>query len=339
MPHRSPFGSTSQLRILLASVAISAALQPGPAGADTFSIAAVELESGQLGSAGASCVGQSRFFPDGAFVLSDILPGIGVIHTQASYLAENQQNARARMLEGMAPQDIVDWLEANDARGDAGPRQYGIVDLRREGLSAAFTGASTIDHAGHRTGPGYSVQGNILSGPEILDDMESAYLAAEGQLAERLMAALEAAKVVGADTRCEARGTSSQSAFIQLRRPEDGAATYLRLVVPDSEPDQDPIDQLRADFDAWRAGPTITPGASLTPLPSASATTGPGLTPTAEVTSTPLSTPTPSSSPSPSTTPTPVPSPIFLPYLDAAAAADATRTLTRGRGQGRGTPK
>ena len=294
----------------LALALLAGALGARPAAADTFSIAAVDVETGQIGSAGASCVGQSRFFPDGAFVLSDILPGIGVIHTQASYVAANQRNARARMLEGLAPEAVVAWLAANDVQGDPGPRQYGIVDLRRGGQSAAYTGPTCTDHKGHRTGPGYSIQGNILAGPEILDGMQAAFVEGRGELAERLMAALEAAKVVGADTRCAARGTSSQSAFIRVLRPQDGTAAYLWLVVPDTPPGEDPIDRLRADFDAWRLAPTVTPGPSLTPPPSPT----PDMGPPPSATSPPARTST-APPPAPSASPTPSPPPLYLPRL------------------------
>jgi len=64
---------------------------------DTFSIVAVDTVTGEIGSAGASCVGP--FGGVGAFILSDVIEGIGAIHTQASYLAANQQNAHNRMLE------------------------------------------------------------------------------------------------------------------------------------------------------------------------------------------------------------------------------------------------
>jgi len=97
---------------------------------DTFSIVAVDTVTGEIGSAGASCVGPIGGI--GAFILSDVIEGIGGIHTQASYLAQNQQNARARMLEGLSPQQIIDWLVANDVQGNPHIRQYGIVDLTRK---------------------------------------------------------------------------------------------------------------------------------------------------------------------------------------------------------------
>lgn len=159
-----------------------------PAAGDTFSIAAVDLETREVGSAGASCVGPYRGI--GAFILSDTLPGIGVIHTQAAYDAQNQRLAHDLMTAGLDPEAILAQLVAQDAGGDATVRQYGIVDLAREGLSAAYTGSECTDYKGHLTGPGYAIQGNILAGPEILGNMQTAFLGTDAPLAERLMGAL-----------------------------------------------------------------------------------------------------------------------------------------------------
>ena len=65
----------------------------------------------------------------------------------------------------------------------------------------------------HILGPNYAIQGNILLGQQILDSMEYYFLNTSGCLPERLMAAMNGAKVVGADTRCMVEGTSSLSAF------------------------------------------------------------------------------------------------------------------------------
>ncbi len=167
---------------------------------DTFSIVAVDTVTGEIGSAGASCVGPIGGV--GAFILSDVIEGIGAIHTQASYLSQNQQNAHNRMLEGLSPQQIIDWLVANDAQNNPSIRQYGIVDLTRNGESAAYTGVNCTNYKNHVTGPGYAVQGNILLGQIIIDTMQTTFLNTEGPLADRLMATLQAAKILGADTRC-----------------------------------------------------------------------------------------------------------------------------------------
>jgi uncharacterized Ntn-hydrolase superfamily protein len=98
---------------------------------DTFSIVAVDTITGEIGSAGASCVGPIGGV--GAFILSDVIEGIGAIHTQASYISTNQNYAHSLMLIGLSPQQIIDSLVANDAQNNPTIRQYGIVDLTRNG--------------------------------------------------------------------------------------------------------------------------------------------------------------------------------------------------------------
>jgi len=217
---------------------------------DTFSIVAVDTITGEIGSAGASCVGP--FGGVGAFILSDVIEGIGAIHTQAYWNETNQQNAHNKMLEGLSPQQIIDWLVANDAQNNPTIRQYGIVDLTRNGESAAYTGINCDNYKNHVTGPGYAVQGNILLGQIIIDTMQTTFLNTPGPLADRLMATLQAAKILGADTRCAVRGTSSQSGFVKVVRIGDGVTPYLQIVVPDTPIGKDPIDSLQTMFDSWK---------------------------------------------------------------------------------------
>lgn len=96
---------------------------------DTFSIVSVDIVTGEVGSTGASCVKSSSSYPHGAAILSDVIPGVGGIHTQASYLPDILPNAHNMMLAGNSPQEIIDWLISNDAGGNPTVRQYGIVDL------------------------------------------------------------------------------------------------------------------------------------------------------------------------------------------------------------------
>ena len=94
---------------------------------DTFSICAIDTITGEVGSAGASCV---HFPNQGIRVLSDVHPGFGVIHTQAQYNSANQSYARNLMNQGLSPQQIIDSLVENDAQNNPTTRQYGIVDFR-----------------------------------------------------------------------------------------------------------------------------------------------------------------------------------------------------------------
>ena len=233
--------------ILVGSFALAVVILPfsTASGQDTFSIVVVDTVTGDLGSAGASCIANSH-------IISDVIEGIGAIHTQAYWLSQNQQAARARMQEGLTPQEIIDWLIENDAQGNPSIRQYGIVAFIDSARSAAHTGVNTDDWKGHMIGPNYAIQGNILLGPGIIDSMEAAYLNTEGDLPDRLMAALEAAKVPGADTRCLPSGRSAISAFVRVVRIGDGMDEYLYEIVPNTPTGIDPIDSLRTLFDRWR---------------------------------------------------------------------------------------
>jgi uncharacterized Ntn-hydrolase superfamily protein len=229
-------------------------------GQDTFSICAVELATGQVGSAGATCITSAT---TSVTIISDVHPGVGVIHTQAYWLPANQNYAKSLMNLGtLSPQQIIDSLVAHDAQNNPAIRQYGIVDINGGvGRHAAYTGVNTNDYKNHihkdTLGYAYSIQGNILLGQQILDSMESKFLNTSGSLACKLMAALQGAKVVGADTRCLSYNTSSFSAVLRVANPSDPQAGpyYLNLTVntypPNAPPYMEPIDSMQTLFDAW----------------------------------------------------------------------------------------
>lgn len=222
----------------------------------TFSIVAVDTLTGEVGSAGASCLDDNSFpGSGGAYIISDILPGRGAIHTQSYYLEQNQLNARQKMEEGLSPQQIIDWLVANDAQGNSSIRQYGIAafDSSKKPSAAAHTGVSCLSYRNHRVGTIYSIQGNILKNKRVLDSMEAHFLEAQGTLADRLMWCLQGANLVGADSRCESNGTSSLSAFLRVAKPNDDAnSIYLDLNVPSLPAKTEPIDSLQTLYDHWK---------------------------------------------------------------------------------------
>jgi uncharacterized Ntn-hydrolase superfamily protein len=220
---------------------------------DTFSIVAVDSVTGEIGSAGASCIDDNAI-SGGAIIISDILPGRGAIHTQAYWRPANQQNAHNLMEEGFSPIEIIDWLEENDDQGNPTIRQYGVVDFDEDGSprAAAFTGNNCSYWAGDTAGMYFAIQGNILLGEQIIDSMLSRFLNTEGMLAERLMASLQGANVPGADTRCSGEGVSSLSAFIRVAQPGDTLGEfYLDLNVPETPYGVEPIDSLQVLFDEW----------------------------------------------------------------------------------------
>ncbi len=214
---------------------------------DTFSIVAVDPATGQVGSAGASCIG-------GAIIISDILPGKGAIHTQSFWEEENQINARAQMEAGSSPTEIIAWLTANDNDGTPFTRQYGIVDFDDDMIprTAGYTGPGCFDYKDHILGDNYAIQGNILIGAEVLENMEQNFLNTQGTLAERLMASMQGANIPGADSRCLDEGVSSLSAFIRIAGPNDTAGDFmLDLNVPSTPFGEEPIDSLQSLFDGW----------------------------------------------------------------------------------------
>lgn len=220
----------------------------------TFSIVAVDSTTGEIGSAGATCISAE----DGALIISDIVLGIGAIHTQSYYDSTNQLNARQRMLAGDTPQQIIDWLStpANDIGNNPTLRQYAVVALTTgNSLSAAYTGSNNFTEFIHVTGATYAIAGNILISQDVVTDMETAFNNTNGSLAEKLMAAMQGAKRIGADSRCEDFNISSASAFLRIANTCDTDSSYgnlsldLNVWIPTGGTIIEPIDSLQTAFD------------------------------------------------------------------------------------------
>jgi len=230
---------------------------------DTFSIVAVDPSNGQVGSAGASCIDNAGCGGcGGVIIISGIAPGKGAINAQANVCLPNinLNNGIAWMNALVPPTQIIDSLLINDvcAFGDSTQRQYGIADLDASSSprTASFTGSNCLSYANHITGPTYSVQGNILLGQQILDSIEARFLNTPGDLACKLMSALQGANVAGADTRCLSEGVSSRSAFVRMALPGDTLGPYtLDLNVPQTPFGYEPIDSLQTLFNAVHTCP------------------------------------------------------------------------------------
>jgi uncharacterized Ntn-hydrolase superfamily protein len=219
---------------------------------DTFSIVAIDSLTGEVGSAGASCVDMfTTGIPTNDF-LGQLIPGLGAINTQAWYIPSNQTNATNRMNMGDTPSQIIDWLVVNDVQSTPELRQYGIVAMvNGSSQAAAYTGTSTENYKNHIIGDNYSIQGNILLGQEVLDSMEARFMNESGDLTCKLMAALQGANMAGADTRCSGNGTSSLFAFIKVAQPTDmfGSPSFNISVRTHSNSNIEPIDSLQIMFD------------------------------------------------------------------------------------------
>jgi uncharacterized Ntn-hydrolase superfamily protein len=238
------------LSLCLSAISLSVSAQ------DTFSIVAVDSTTGEVGSAGASCVNLfNTGISDDSFI-GQLVPGVGAINTQAYYLPLNQNNATNRMNLGDTPAQIIDWLVQNDIQGTPEFRQYGVAALINGAPEAVgYTGTSTDDYKNHIVGPNYAIQGNILLGQEVLDSMEARFLNEEGDLACKLMAALQGANMVGADTRCASNGTSSLFAFVKVAQPNDsfGNPSFVASVRTQDNAGIEPIDTLQTKFDIVHA--------------------------------------------------------------------------------------
>lgn len=195
----------------------------------TFSIVAYDPDEQAWGVAVAS-----KFLAVGS-VVPWARAGAGAIATQAYGKMSFGPDGLQMLSEGMGAEEVLQQLLEADP-GQA-RRQVGIVDA--SGRAAAHTGAECSEWAGHRIGVGFACQGNILTGPEVLDAMADTFISAEGELADRLLAALIAGDSAGGDRR------GKQSAALYVVRPDGGYGAdndrYLDLRVDD---DPDPVNRL-----------------------------------------------------------------------------------------------
>ena len=221
----------------------------------TFSIVAIDTTTGEIGSAGATCLDDISFpGSGGAIIISDVVPGVGAVHTQSYWLQANQDNAHRLLNEGKSAGELMSWLVNNDAQGNPFIRQYGAVTMDPHVASAGYTGVNCLNEKNHLLGTNYAIQGNILIGNYVLDSMQTRFVETEGRsLCERLMAALQGANIRGADSRCFSEGVSSRSAFIRVARPDDDPEDlWMDLNVPSTPFGIEPIDSLQKLFDAFK---------------------------------------------------------------------------------------
>jgi len=176
---------------------------PSPV-AHTFSIVARDPATGELGVAV-----QSHYFSVGPIV-PWAEAGVGAVATQSLVLVDYGPNGLGLMRGGMTAQQALDSLLKADAHNEG--RQVAMVDAK--GTVAAYTGASCIPDAGHRTGNQYTVQANLMANPTVWPAMAEVYEKAQGDLGERMLQALEAGQKAGGDIR------GKQSAAILVVRAQ-----------------------------------------------------------------------------------------------------------------------
>ncbi len=262
--------------VLLFLVCLFAA---APASA-TWSVIAVDRATGAVIIASATCVSQDAFarFPakDLRDVQAIVVPGRGVAAAQAAVdnTRANQKLIFAEIQKGTSPGQILAMLKEDP---QIARRQFGIVDL--EGRSAGFSGerngAVSLDRQGRVEGTGihYSIQGNILTSEAVVLKAVDAFVAAKGTLADRVMAAMEAADAAGGDSRCSCdRGpkvdapctakTAHVAYILEAAKTDTNGESYndgtysLFISVTDQDitpqEDANPVKTLRMRFDRAR---------------------------------------------------------------------------------------
>jgi uncharacterized Ntn-hydrolase superfamily protein len=157
----------------------------------TFSIVARDAATGQIGVAV-----QSHWFSVGG-VVAWAEPGVGAVATQSFALRSYGPLGLELMRNGMSADQALTALVAGDAHPEG--RQVGMVDA--SGDVANFTGPNAIAEACQIEGEGFTVQANMMGPSTVCTAMAAAYQSAEGDLAARMMAALNAAQAEGGDIR------------------------------------------------------------------------------------------------------------------------------------------
>lgn len=264
---------------LLAALAV--ALLPARLSA-TWSVIAVDTRSGLVVIASATCVTAEGLRTRGGLksIQAVIVPGVGVAAAQAGVdrTRANQTLIYEEMRKGTDPDAILRMLSEDP---DFQRRQFGIVDLR--GRTAGFNGSGNgyaslaVQSEVRGEGIHFAVQGNILESDAVVLEAVEAFLAEEGTVLDRVMAAMEAADHMGGDSRCSCRSEATPDtgidcthrtahvAYIAAARPEDplgeghSDGDYALFLDVDDETtlaheSPNPVETLRMRYDAWKAG-------------------------------------------------------------------------------------
>src|SRR4051812_41086724 len=216
-------------RQLMAAVAVCAAVMLSPAisaqqrAADgvalndevlpqysTFSLCAIDAATGQSGASVTTRV------PFVGRAVPHVRAGIGAVCTQASTVVEYGPRGLDLLAKGVEPAAVLQQLLADDQQRES--RQVGVIDMK--GRSAAHTGKQNGNWAGSRQGLNYTVQANIMVGPEVVDAVATTFESSERSgmpLAERMILAMEAGYAKGGDR----RWGNLQSAAIKVADPND----------------------------------------------------------------------------------------------------------------------
>jgi len=198
----------------------------------TFTVVSANPAAGEFGAAAAGSIPAV-----GAWV-TRVKKGIGVVATQA-WVSPRLVDDLWRLLESGAgaSEALEEALETDEGRER---RQIAVLDA--EGEIAACTGRHVDGYASHVEGDGFVVMGNQIAGPEVLREMAGAFVRAKGDLADGMLAALEAGDRAGGDLR------GRRSAAIQVVNRTLSPFVDLRV-----DDDPRPVERLRDALEAYRA--------------------------------------------------------------------------------------
>lgn len=176
----------------------------------TFSLCAIDPATGQSGA------GVTTRVPFVGRAVPHVRAGIGAVCTQASTVVEYGARGLDLLAKGVEPAAALTQLLADDQQRES--RQLALIDMK--GRAAAHTGKQNGNWAGSRQGPNYTVQANIMVGPEVVEAVATTFEATAGSgmpLAERMILAMEAGQAKGGDR----RWGNLQSAAIKIADPND----------------------------------------------------------------------------------------------------------------------
>jgi uncharacterized Ntn-hydrolase superfamily protein len=205
----------------------------------TWSIVAVDPETGEVGSAGAS-------YTPAVWPILGIAGGHGVLVAQAAGNEGMRVKAVDMLLEDVPPSEILEVITDLGDNPRLGSQQYGIVSL--QGGSAGFTGTDCDAWKGHSGDDFVMVQGNTLVSDAVVSDTLAAYRAAKAEglpFAERLVKALAAGSAVGGDKRAEDSAISAMTAYVAVASPDDGPGqASFGIIVPPLDAGGNPVTEL-----------------------------------------------------------------------------------------------
>ena len=267
-------------KLMKAFAVLALVALPRPAFA-TWSVVALNAKTGQSVVASATCVTGANLVrrapPFGLrSIQAIVVPGKAAAAAQANVDSTfaNQNLIYAELQKGTDPAKIIEMLSADPQFQS---RQFGIIDMtgRAAGHSGTGNQAASLHQQGQVPGEPifYSIQGNILASDDVVHDAVKAFIAAKGELTDRVMAAMEAADAKGGDKRCSCDSApktpapcvtkTAHIAYILLAEKTDknkvafsdgDFSMFISVTETDIKPEEDgnPVKTLRLRYDAWK---------------------------------------------------------------------------------------